>query len=218
MPRVEVNRRKENHDDFYTSYMKGSEVAARSAQLQIMQQKAHLDFVQEILNQKLESQKLQVEMAKAGVSPPRAPEVKQGMFNPFTGNPTEGGMFIDPGSQGWTKAPERAKPKDIDAFDLMILSDMMQNPDQAGYARSYLKERGVDPSQLDRSMQRQPRPSAEAPTTEYGRAMFGALMKIPASTPPEVVFQHIAVDNKLTQAEKVLLLRTARERFKRQEN
>ena len=182
MAEVKINRKRQEQDDFFKSYQQGADIKAKQELLKIKQQEMQMDFVQQIMKQKAESQKLNIDMMKAGINPGRAGQTRVGSFDPFTGKQVPGGVMHDPGTQGnvfqgtvgmggGTSVHRKPQAqKTLSPRDLSDLSFAMGDESVKPFVMQVLKERGVDPSVLKQFEQQAAAQTQVEPTQSTGKA------------------------------------------------
>ena len=244
MAEVKINRKRQEQDDFFKSYQQGADIKAKQELLKIKQQEMQMDFVQQIMKQKAESQKLNIDMMKAGINPGRAGQTRVGSFDPFTGKQVPGGVMHDPGTQGnvfqgtvgmggGTSVHRKPQAqKTLSPRDLSDLSFAMGDESVKPFVMQVLKERGVDPSVLKQFEQQAAAQTQVEPTQSTGKAgksgrpeadaqgrthlmsRIQILRQLPIGVPFSRVAQEISNDSNLKPDEKLALLRIARRRFR----
>ena len=118
-------QKKTVQDDFFASYATGLEVAGKQRELKLKQQEAQLKFYGQMQKQQLAQQRLQLDMAKAGIRPPSTPggspqQLPVGSFNPFTGI-RQAGHYDTSGQGSFTPLPGAAgKPRPLSEFDTLM--------------------------------------------------------------------------------------------------
>lgn len=92
-----TRKRQQGEEDFFDSFQQGVELKGKYQELQLKKRDTTLKTIQAMNKLKMDQQKLQLSMLKAGIDPFTQQPMQRGAFNPDTGEQQD--VFFSPGHQ-----------------------------------------------------------------------------------------------------------------------